>query len=139
MQDIIYRGKRVDTGEWVEGDLMNKYWDTINKFGVCIDNDRNFINTGTLLNTGTPLVYKVTPETVGQCTGLKDKNEKKIFEGDIVVDGRGHYGKVFFENDCFLIEWTIKDYIKGKSVDDSFGCAEVVGNIYDNPELLAVE
>lgn len=117
MREILYRGKRVDTGEWVDGFYL-------------------VLPMGEIVILSNKGYTKVTPETVGQYTGFKDKNEKKIFEGDIVVDGRGHYGKVFFEKGCFLIEWTIKDYIKGKSVDDSFGCAEVVSNIYDHPELL---
>ena len=88
--------------------------------------------------------YKVIPETVGQFTGLFDKNGKKIFEGDIVRDSTGHeFGHVEFSNgfwrvfnddvEEFLSNWARHAYSKklGQYIK-----AEIIGNIHDNPELL---
>lgn len=71
-----------------------------------------------------------------QYTGLKDSNGKMIFEGDILKDNQGQFGKVFYHNDGarFLVNWLFKGgYYE---TDSCFGYGEVVGNVYDNPELL---
>lgn len=73
MRELLYRGKRVDNGEWVEGLLWKKKYNTSKLFmSYFPDKDDN------------EEVVVIDPETVGQYTGLKDKNGKKIFEGDIV-------------------------------------------------------
>ena len=75
-----------------------------------------------------------------QFTGLKDKNGKKIFEGDILKDGKGQTGQVLWHRNSFLVEWRERDYSGARIVermyDDCFGCGEIIGNIYGNPELL---
>ncbi len=83
---------------------------------------------------------EVIPETVGQYTGLTDKNGKKIFEGDI-VKGLFVFGEissvVIFKYGSFGIEWNIDEI---KVLDPFLGLrnieCEVIGNIHDNPELL---
>ena len=125
MREILFRGKRLDNGEWVEGNALIPH----PSFGgetVIITQDAPFHS----------LVYTVNPETVGQFTGLTDKNGKKIFDGDI-VDALDIFG---YPDGYGIVNWneTFNGWYMGKS---SMYCNrictyEVVGNIHDNPELL---
>jgi uncharacterized phage protein (TIGR01671 family) len=77
-----------------------------------------------------------------QFTGLKDKNGKEIYEGDILKDGKGQYGQVLWHRNSFLVEWTERNYDGSRQVepmiDDCFNYGEVVGNLYETPELLTL-
>lgn len=152
-REILFRGKRVDNGEWVEGYLF-KQW------------NRTFLLWG--MTGDVPNMTEVVPETVGQYTGLTDKNGKKIFEGDIVEysDEECYYpeeytefiGEIVFEkgafgigcredlpidldywcnNDNFVSLWEI--YWNLNCCDHELPMLEVIGNIHDTPELLEVE
>ena len=122
MREILFRGKRTDNGEWVEGMLarFNPMFEVANIVGV-----------GEIL-------VPVFPSTVGQYTGLTDKDGKKIFEGDIVncytFTGMNDYRRgVVHWNEMFC-GWHGKESC-------SLLCGlgeiyEVIGNIHDNPELL---
>ena len=120
MREILFRGKRKDNGDWHEGeDIMRN---TI-RGKVC------------LAKIGEDWI-SVDPETVGQYTGLLDKNGNKIFEGDIVRDTEtSDVGKICFDTDTarFVIEFEkmIVDFS-----DYNNGDVEVIGNIHDNHELL---
>lgn len=144
MREILFRGKRVDGNGWVEGSLLQSEISTtgycectiVGSFAFCNDIDRNDVH----------------PETVGQFTGLLDKNGKRIFEDDIVSawsEGYNHKGRVrwrleaqpsiiiypAFANQGF---WKLHgnrdgDSFIGNKVDDG---VEIIGNIHDNPEIL---
>lgn len=136
MREIIFRGKRVDNGEWVEGLLWKKKYNHNKIFISYFPDEDDYEDT-----------VVVDPETVGQYTGLKDKNGKRIFEGDVIKDSYGLLWLVVFENNAFAVknrlmelcfalweqwvyDWDSKEWI---SPSDRF---EVIGNIHDNPELL---
>ena len=116
MRELLFKGKRKDTGEWVTSNTIYqcngeiKLWDEPNRDGY----------------------VAVIPETVGQYTGLTDKNGKKIFEGDIVK----------YENKIYEIKYLEKYARFAPSNEHSvfmvcaFNHLEVVGNVHDNPELL---
>lgn len=137
MREILFRGKRKDTGEWVHGFYVGDIGDGCHE--IC---DINCI-------TGSRV--EVAPETVGQYTGLTDKNGTKIFEGDIIkthyanVKNADHVEKVVFHNGkfCGLYEkdvckmWSpLPDGVKHLPQDKTpyMEKCEVIGNIHDNPE-----
>lgn len=122
MREILFRGKRVDNGEWV--------------YGMPCATEQSGIYAIQTLQGG---IFDVIPETIGQFTGLPDKNGKKIFGGDIIQN----------RNDRFFIEYVvgIAGFVaRAKSETDWTPCVntgtmkhyEVIGNIHDNPELLKV-
>lgn len=125
--EILFRGKRVDNGEWVEG------------FYACVL-DSHYIITGRFDSLTNGIInseaYKVNFETVGQFTGLTDRNGVKIFEGDIVRYGQR--GKVEYNSGSaqFTLNFTNSTYEGFDKIP--FCDCEVLGNIYDTPELLEV-
>lgn len=136
-KEILFRGKRVDNDEWVFGDLIaskNKYY--IHPQG------NSFQVDGVLSRL--IVLHEVKSETVEQYTGLTDKNGKKIFEGDIVKgdlglgygDNENHIAYIEYQEDGMsfcLVEILEEDFGKCAEISDDL---EVIGNIYDNPELL---
>lgn len=137
MREILFRGKREDTGEWVCG------------FYVVLNNIEHRIYDGyaeTDCGDYYPDAYSVDPVTVGQYTGLTDKNGKRIFEGDIVqypIEQGNHRGtnlhKVIFEHRggsayFGIVMNAIETWQFCLSVPSKL--MEVIGNIHDNPELM---
>lgn len=141
MREILFRGKRVDNGEWIEGHLI---WYEDGRARIipshtdifCYEMDESIIQT---------VAHRVIPETVGQYTGSTDKNGTKIFEGDIlkrkhkeiINHSQNMEVKFVSEKACFAAVdigggnvTFISDYINCKYE------IEVIGNIHDNPELL---
>ena len=121
MREILFRGKRKDNGEWIEG-LPQKMW-----------GDWHIINSDDE-NTA----YPIDPETLCQFTGLTDKNGEQIWENDII--------KHEISDTIGAVKWYEEDYV-GWCVDDvvideqqltveMWSECDVIGNIFNNPELL---
>lgn len=122
MREILYRGKRKDTGEWVNGYLY-RISEKLNPFIMLIDSNAES--------------HEVISETIGWYTGLADKNGVKIFEGDIVrYNGEKHI--VVFETRGETGYFGIKiEHLEtwGFCPSAPAKLMEVIGNIHDNPEL----
>ena len=142
MREILFRGKRIDNGEWVIGNYIKAthHW---HNNGIHED----WIATDTIQNGGWCNVrgkHAVVPETIGQYTGMRDKNGKKIFEGDIVIctivgirEAVKHKGVVEYLEDSFGVN--IKGIVPAQkclAFSMKNGEVKVIGNIHDNPELL---
>lgn len=139
MREILFRGKRANNGEWVEGGI------------IPLDTDSGYIFIAEpFLSASTLPVYEiikhythlVIPETVSQYTGLNDKNGKKIFEGDIV---KHYHDKKFPESYSKGYIFWDEEYLRWKRTSENVNCCiandciyEVIGNIHDNPELIKV-
>lgn len=124
---FLYRGKRIDNGEWVEGFLM----------------DENYINTPFNDNEvggrfDDPV--EIDESTLCQCTGLRDKNGKLIYENDIVncIEAECCGRIVWNESEAgFYFDVLLEDgTYEEERIYDYVDCMDVIGNIFDNPELL---
>lgn len=151
MEDrYLFKGKRLDNGEWVQGYYV-KGLDMYDKEVYLIfEPNTMFYSSGE-----TDGWYKVDPTTICQCTGLKDKNGKLIWKNDIVKDifsdtcapiKYGSYQNCFdstkAEHIGFYVDWSDK-YTKRYRKDLGYWInmvnAKIIGNIFDNPELLESE
>lgn len=132
MRKILFKGKRKDNGEWVQGDLSQH------------KNGKKFIKCGSATSS-----YEVVPESVGQYVGLTDKNDNQVFEGDI-VEGHCHsqwnhrlqrcaivYDRDSFKSRHYLNYPNEEHYFEYKVLFSKD--VVVIGNIHDNPELLKSE
>lgn len=138
MREILFRGKRVDNGEWVEGFYVeaNLHWHNkgVHKEWIV----KNAIQNGGWCNVAGK--YAVIPETVGQYTGITDKNGTNIFEGDLVsTDIARPFLIVEFRDGCFMFNCNDGDTdyydIMFPILDESqtvYKYGEVIGNIHDN-------
>ena len=143
MREILFRAKRIDNGEWIEGGF---YLEESHDLKA----DSMYIIVGTLDCVG--CACKVIPETIGQYIGLADKNGKKIFEGDIVkctdaLNGIEFMAVVLFGNPNGEYNWGFQlkkisgddantDILLWAEMEESGAYIEALGNIFDNPELL---
>ena len=120
MREIIFRGKREDNGEWVCG----AYYKELSNYYILHP-----------INAFVPVI----PETVGQYTGLKDKNGKQIYEGDIVKSNyKAGNLVVYFVHGCFRLTYSKK--LIGTGLEIFFNEElQIIGNIYENQELLEKE
>ena len=143
MREILFRGKRIDNGEWAEGYL---YASNISGCFILQTQTRHRrLKTGGMELFDRLITIEVDGTTVGQYTGLTDKNGTKIFEGDIVRDNavwhegeiqiKSHVNIVGVDKGCWIMfhdKWW--DFLYTNASD-----AEIIGNIYDNPELIEGE
>ena len=131
MREILFRAKETFNGEWVEG-----YYE----FGYSAETEEPTHYMWVLNHTKKyGDMFIVRPETVGQYTGLTDKNGKKIFEGDIVKneydEGKCQYFEILYCDRTHMWQVSNKYGMLGK-LYQTIGTLEVIGNIHDNPELL---
>lgn len=124
----LFKAKRIDNGEWVQGYL----------YGIW---EKRYILWG--MTNDIPNMIEVDPSTICQCTGLKDKNGNMIWENDIVKgkyydNGKSHrhIGQVKYTCEAYKVVG-VKQYTGYHACLD--GSYEVIGNIFDNPELLESE
>lgn len=135
MREILFKAKRVDNGEWVEGYLVrfcDRYgglgFEIIAEAGIYYDGSPNYIS------------HEVDESTICQYTGLTDKNGKKIWENDI-LDCKDRVTVVKWHTPCGTWDSVFVRY-KGELCSNGIQVvewkyrAEVIGNIFDNPELL---
>ena len=120
-REILFRGKSKTTGEWFYGNLF-------------VEDAKGRTHVGIT----TKACFNIDPETVGQFTGMTDKNGTKIFEGDILnepFEGREKLYQVFWSEDYFSFRVKTVNFEYHLDEMQKYHC-EVVGNIYDNKELL---
>ena len=164
MREIMFRGKRLDNGEWIEGHLI-RYENGRTRICesktdiFCYEKDCSIIQT---------VAHETETFTVGQYTGLKDKNGKRIFEGDIVrytfdspddptatenglkvrtgrifwSDWRASFSVTAGINGSASLNNDVARYVRGRQIYEyvrGANTVEVIGNIHDNPELLEEE
>ena len=123
-REIEFRGKRFDNGQWAYGNLIID--DSGNSEIIDYENNRE-------------IRYDVMGETIGQFTGKYDKNQRKVYEDDIILQ-QGYNGRkkkmvVRFENGAFIVGYHSGSSTRERPMLISDKC-EVIGNIHDNPELL---
>lgn len=132
MREILFRGKRIDNGEWVEGYYAKgKYYISKKELHIIFHTDLELFPHSEFSS-----YEEIVPGTIGQYTGLTDKNGRRIFEGDIVHTKGGcvsGFGAVEFRNGSFGI--ADKKRKRFYFLDDH-SVYRVDGNIHDNPDIL---
>ena len=127
MREILFRAKRADNDEWEYGSLLSPDEFNENPHIVYIDYLNEYGDIG-------EISAPVLPETVGQYTGLTDRNGKRIFEGDI-IEFHEEIGKIKYSDCDAAFDIIFDTWNTNFSVTDGRRI-EVIGNIHDNPELL---
>ena len=134
MQDrYLFRAKRLDNGQWVQGFICKKKYKS-NKFYISCFHDKD----------DNEQFFAIDPDTICQCTGLKDKNGNLIWENDVVgfwdtySTENGHaemdcIGKVVWDDETISFQVTNRLYAESYEVLDE---CSVIGNIFDNPDLF---
>lgn len=127
----LFKAKRIDNGEWVQG-YLQVLW------------EKRYVLWR--ITNDIPDMVEVDPSTICQCTGLKDKNGKLIWENDVVEIGEhedsvnGLYKVIYCEiNFCYALERSIDfhyNFFTFSALNGFETSSEVIGNIFDNPELL---
>jgi uncharacterized phage protein (TIGR01671 family) len=140
MREILLKGKRKDNGEWIEGSLItsiNRAWISSEKTDS--QRLRSISSTNAIWRS-----IEIIPDTICQFTGLTDKNGNKIWENDILM---AHLDESYPEDVTYItVKWNFARFVAyeagtdGEYLDEfDLEHFEVVGNIFDNPELLQEE
>ncbi|OUN68578.1 hypothetical protein B5G11_12490 [Drancourtella sp. An57] len=145
MREILFRAKRIDNGEWVEGYYIYHIKRTICPIGDSVkpEDEQHVIMQDGFSDWNMPrntVVFDIDPENVCQYTGLKDKNGKRIWENDI-VSGYFNHKKItgFIKYGSNAVYYIEREGSYGIHLDNSEDWLEVIGNIFDNPELMKGE
>lgn len=138
MKEIKFRGKRLDNGEWVYGSFLSIEDTYFIIEQVDFDFDYRTEHNAFWFDC---TEKEVDPATVGQYTGLKDKNGKDIYEGDVMEIPETEFnaeiiGRVLFEEDAYYIIPLRGGHLWGLHWSLRKHDAKIIGNIHDNPELL---
>ena len=146
MEDrYLFKGKRVDDGEWVVGNLITNVFFRLGKsipYILCPDKAEYDCFEEFSKGNG---IFEVQPDTICRCTGSKDKNGKLVWENDLAKDEAGNLFKVFWQENYYQFSWICvkseKLPIGAKWNLWNFKSSEieVIGNAIDNPELLESE
>lgn len=127
MRDIKFRGKRVDNGDWIYG-----------YYFMCFTGIPYILVLHDHI-LGMTEYYEVIPETVGQYIGLKDKNDKEIYENDICLfsySGNKRIEDIHFNNGSFCLGWCVSLRYAFLNYNKEAGeSLEIIGNVHQNPEL----
>lgn len=148
MEDrYLFRGKRIDNGEWAQGNLIRSNDAEVGYEAIIIPtNDSNMYTKGEGRgDLGFENWHRVDKDTICQCTGLKDKNGKMIWEND-VCDRKEQYPEIVkYCNGDWTLDYSYASHKESGGCYCNLGfyaeerkCVEVIGNIFDNPELLEV-
>lgn len=141
MREILFRGKRIDNGRWEEGYFL--------KYALIYEEQTHILPLGSVCDSG----IEIDSKTVCQYTGLKDRNDRKIFEGDIVkgvaystdfigyivwIDAIAGFGVRYFNKHREPTAWENSSILKAiqRWKHPNEFQAEIIGNIFDNPELI---
>lgn len=133
MREILFKAKQIDNGEWIEGCYL-------------LSNGKHFIYAEYIEHYCMPVIIKaeIIPETLCQFTGLCDKNGKRIWENDVVwlvCDGKEHIYQIVWDNSELDFKATKGEENYGTNYEYLLCCdeIEVIGDIFDNKELLQEE
>lgn len=150
MREILFKAKRIDNGEWVEGHYY-KMSETIYCFKEDYERkpvpEHHYILQERMTDWGLPnqmVQIEIDPETLCQFTGLTDKNGKRIWESDVVwlvYNGEEHIYQIVWDNSELDFKATNGEENYGSNFEYLLCCdeIEVIGNIFDNKELLQEE
>ena len=139
MRDILFKAKRIDNGEWVEGYYVYHIKRTICAFADCVkpEDEQHVIMQDGFSDWNMPrdtVNYDIDPNTLCQYTGLKDKNGKLVYEGDLLklsIQG-------YVQDNLFVVE-DLRSFFFLLDREDQYYAVdwvEIVGNVHENPELL---